>query len=63
MNLALLPPEERMAMDADRIACLFRYYRKMKDWRAWVQAELEKLPEPMRQPVKDALNRRLKDDR
>jgi len=61
-NLANLQPPELVAIEINRKACLFRYYKTRRgDWRAWVKAELEKIPEPMRQAVKDALNKGMKD--
>ena len=73
MNLAHLKPEEQMAVQADCKACFYRHkkptvgipnYAKLYgEWHAWVKAEIDKFPEPMRQAVKGALNRRLKDDR
>ena len=63
LNLALLSPAERMVVHADLIACRLRLTRTDKGWREWARCELEQIPEPLRQAVKDALNLRGANDR
>ena len=59
LNLALLSPAEKQAMSADRAACLLKYHREKmgKEWRAWVNSELSKMPN--QELVRTALNLRL----
>ena len=58
-NLANLSPADKQAMNADRVACFLMHYRatKGKEWRAWVNSELSKMPN--QELVRTALNLRL----
>ncbi len=59
LNLALLSPAEKQAMNADRVACFLMHYRatRGKEWRAWAEAELKKMGNEA--AVREALNLRL----
>ena len=59
LNLALLSPAEKQAMNADRVACFLLHYKatKGKEWRAWTESELMKMPN--QEQVRTALNLRL----
>lgn len=58
-NLAILSPAEKQAMNADRVACFLLHYKatKGKEWRAWAESELMKMPN--QEQVRIALNLRL----
>ena len=58
MNLATLSPADRMDIAVDLIARRLIHFRKDKGkvWREWVNAEIDKLAEKYRQPVRDRLN-------
>lgn len=59
-NLALLSPQERLAVQADLLACQYRYRRKDKgkEWRQWVVEQLAKLTPEMAGAVRERLNAR-----
>lgn len=60
-NLATLSPAERLAVSADRVACLIRHKMRLapkKDQQGIGKAELSKLAEPMRAAVLERLKAR-----
>lgn len=56
--MANLSPAQRMEIAVDLIALRLIHFRKDKGkvWREWVNAEIDKLAEKYRQPVRDRLN-------
>ncbi len=62
-NLATRTPAERLAVDADRIACYLRKVRQglsMADWRKLRQETFDAMPEERRLMVDAALKARAK---
>lgn len=59
-NLALLPAKERLAVQADKLACRYRHRRKEKgkEWRQWVVEQMAKLTPEMAGAVRERLNAR-----
>lgn len=58
LNLATLSPAARMDIAVDLIARRLIHFRKDKGklWHEWANAEIEKLAEKYRQPVRARLN-------
>lgn len=60
-NLATLSPAERMAVSADRVACLIRHKMRMapkKDQQGIGKAEMAKVPAHLRDAVLERLKAR-----
>lgn len=59
-NLALLSPKERLAVQADKLACQYRHRHPEKDseWSKWVKEQIAKLTPEMAAAVRERLNAR-----
>lgn len=59
-NLASLPAKERMAVQADKLACQYRYRypEKGSEWSKWVKEQMAKLTPEMRDAVRERLKAR-----